>query len=553
MRSVGGAGSVLRSKNRLYFGLLLLALLCLVYVLLVPTTSNSSESSPSRFTALLQSKVDTTPPVCNCNCNCGDERTTAVGGSASSKMLALRSSIPTIPSSSVTDAEVAAAWAPQTHTQSYQPSPRVVAGDGDKTTYHQFARAVYPPVGPEKGSIWDGSWFDTPVAYGTHHVPAREDDGFPTGFVPRPACQKDIDALQNYIYSNQHPADCKTKKLFVRRHMPGYGLFAGLGLSSNYIFLAAVLGRTLIDLSPNTYFTGNCASNNLECAFLPVSSCTADDFTESEVCYDESCWDTARVISIDRSRLNDFLPCAPTEYPKERCQGPPISSSLHELVPGLTAAHGEHFFQTEFSRYLTRPNAALAEFTAARMQELGVTDQLIAVHVRHGDKQEGIQFPTRAYSLVVRRVVQITGIKTVFIGSDDKSVYEELPKWVDLPNIRYVWLDDPNPIVFSANQAKSKGHNTIGMYLMTQTAIASQAAAYIGTRSSNAGQLVYALQQNDCTRQKIAYDMYGDLFYNSWYCRGDIQHAGREWMCALQKPEKDEGLIWKWGGARTEC
>lgn len=146
-------------------------------------------------------------------------------------------------------------------------------------------------------------------------------------------------------------------------------------------------------------------------------------------------------------------------------------------------------------------------------------------------------------------------LKTVFIGSDDKSVYGDLPKWVDLPNIRYVYLDpDANPIVFSANQARGHGANTIGLALMAQTIIMTQAAGgYVGTRSSNAGQIVYAMQSNDCARQKINYDMYGDLFYNSWYCRGDIQHAGREWMCALQKPGKDEGLIWKWGGARTEC
>jgi len=423
-------------------------------------------------------------------------------------------------------------------------------------SHRQFVRAVYPPVGPEKGSLLDPSFLDTPIAYGTSHVPEKPEDGMPTGFVTRPACQKDSDILQNYVYANQHPTNCRTKKLFVRRHMPGYGLFAGLGLSSNYVFLAAVLGRTLIDLSPNTYFTGNCPSNNLECAFLPISNCTSADFEESEICYSQNCFESARVVSIDKMTLTDFLPCAPTEHPVQRCNtngGPKVTRNLHQILPELGPA-GEQFFQQEFSRYITRPNARLTEYATKVMHDLGITDRLIGVHVRHGDKQEGIQFPTEAYGLVVRRTIQVTGIKTVYIGSDDKSVYADLPKYVNLPDIKYTYQDpDANPIVFSANQAREKGANTIGLSLMAQTIIMVNAQAYIGTRSSNAGQIVYAMQGNDCSRQKIAFDMYGDLFYNSWYCRGDIQHAGREWMCALKPPEKNKGLIWQFGGAKTEC
>lgn len=157
---------------------------------------------------------------CQCNCNCGDKSVANEPASTSNKMLALRAATTapiTIAASAVSDAALISAWSPQ-YVQTYQPVPHRV-----KTSHHQFVRAAYPPVGPERGSLFDASFLDTPIAYGTPLVPQKDRDGFPEGFVPRPACQKETDILQNYIYENQHPGDCKTKKLFVRRHLPGYG------------------------------------------------------------------------------------------------------------------------------------------------------------------------------------------------------------------------------------------------------------------------------------------------------------------------------------------
>lgn len=421
----------------------------------------------------------------------------------------------------------------------------------------QFVRAAYPPVGPEKGSLLYPHYLSTPIGYGSPLVPAVADDGFPPGLAPRPACQRDSDLLQNYLYDNQHPADCKTKKLLVRRHAPGYGLFAGLGFSSNMVFLSAILGRTLIDLSKNSYFAGACPSEGADCVFQPLSSCTAQDFEESEVCYEPSCWETARVISIDRARKTDFMPCAPTEWPKERCNkdgGPKIHRALRDILPQL-GPHGEQWLQQEMSRYLTRPNPTLAAFVERQMQKLQLGPDLIGVHIRHGDKNEGIQYPIRAYGLVLRRAIQVTGIKTVLVGSDNPAAFAELPRWVDLPGVRYTELDfGDNPIVFSAAQAQRLGKkHSIGLHLAAQTVMFVQARAYIGTRSSNQGQLVFAMQGNDCAQQKLDFDMGGDMFYNSWYCRGDIQHAGREWMCSLKKPAEPNNYLWEWGGARTQC
>lgn len=336
-------------------------------------------------------------PICQCNCQCDKQTATShtVAAADNSKALV-----------------VPGTWSLPTHVQSYGAVPRRISGPW---SHMQFVRSIYPPVGPEKGSSLDASYLSTPIAYGTAFVPEQpEEDGMPSGLTPRPACQRQIDILQNHIYKNQHPANCKTAKLFVRRHMPGYGLYAGLGLGSNYLFLASILGRTLIDLSPNTYFTGNCPSNNLECAFLPLSNCTAADFSESEVCYTDDCFSTARVISIDRKGLTDFLPCAATEYPRERCNrngGPPITASLRDILPEL-GPHGEQFLQGEYSRYLTRPNKRLSEFAAQRMAELDLDRDTIGVHIRHGDKySEGMLIPVQAYGLVVRRAIQITGIK----------------------------------------------------------------------------------------------------------------------------------------------
>lgn len=350
-------------------------------------------------------------PVCNCNCKCGS------GSAASETSHRVMANTDGDSSSSskavVVSGGAAGVWSAPTNVQTYSALPSIGAGTTGKDSYMSFVRAAYPPVGPELGSVLDPSFLSTPIAYGTAFVPAGDDSPIPAGFIPRPACQKDSDILQSYIYSNQHPENCKTKKLLVRKHMPGYGLFAGLGLSSNYLFLAATLERTLVDLSPNTYFTGNCPSNGLDCAFLPVSNCTAGDYSESEVCYDRSCFDNARVISIDRLGLNDFLPLAPTEFPVHRCskEGPHVKRTLNDILPEL-GPHGEQFFQGEFSRYLTRPNKRLSAYAAEQMQKLGITDQLIGVHIRHGDKiGEGIQFPTRAYGLVVRRAIQVTGIK----------------------------------------------------------------------------------------------------------------------------------------------
>ena len=369
------------------------------------------------------------PPVCNCHCDCGrsgggdnDESSKTSSSSSSSKTVVGRIEDG---SEDLAKALVATGWRPQLSSQSYSGVP-VAGAEDDPLSHMPFVRAVYPPVGPELGSTFDAKFLATPVAYGTAFVPAAAPaaPASEQAFIPRPACQKDSDVLQKYIYANQHPENCKTRQLFVRRHMPSYGLFAGLGLSSNYLFLASTLGRTLIDLSPNTYFTGNCPSNGLDCAFLPISNCTAADFSESEVCYNSGCFDSARVISIDHLSLNDYLPCSPTEFPVQRCSkdGPRPTKSLHQILPELSLAHGEQFFQGEFSRYLTRPNKRLSEFAAQQMKQLKLTDQLIGVHIRHGDKiGEGIQFPTQAYGLVIRRAVQVTGIKVTINKSKTQT------------------------------------------------------------------------------------------------------------------------------------
>jgi hypothetical protein len=189
--------------------------------------------------------------------------------------------------------------------------------------------------------------------------------------------------------------------------------------------------------------------------------------------------------------------------------------------------------------------------------------QMIGVHVRHGDFiNGGIQFPTIAYAHMLRRLVEITGITTIFIGTDDDRVYKELPEFMagefrghpGTPPLTFAHIPrEEAGVLYDASADGAEKYGKLGLALSAQLILFSMSEVYLGTRVSQQGSLVQDLHALDCSRQKLYVDMSADTYSDGLYFSSRVtdQHAGREWMCAIEPtPEgQPDSLIWQWRGA----
>jgi hypothetical protein len=127
--------------------------------------------------------------------------------------------------------------------------------------------------------------------------------GEEAGPLPRPVCQANSDLFQRFLQAKQFPSDCRTVPILLRRRMepPTHGFYDGLRYA-NHMQHATLAGRVYIDASENAYLSDICPSKNLECLFRPITSCSMRDIDEEEICYEPSCFATARVVSFDQLR-----------------------------------------------------------------------------------------------------------------------------------------------------------------------------------------------------------------------------------------------------------
>ena len=141
---------------------------------------------------------------------------------------------------------------------------------------------------------------------------------------------------------------------------------------------------------------------------------------------------------------------------------------------------------------------------------------MIAVHVRHGDFiNGGIQYPTEAYAHVLRRLVEITGATTIFVGSDDDRVYKDLPAFMygdyktTGPNLTFAHIPrEIAGVLYDASNPERSDlllsqQGKLGLALSAQMLLFSMSQSFLGTRVSQQGLMgqqraTYACEDDSC-------------------------------------------------------
>jgi hypothetical protein len=337
-------------------------------------------------------------------------------------------------------------------------------------------------------------------------------------------------AFQQALFRHQFPANCTVARFLITTQSWDWGLFSAFSIKSRYLHHALVLDRIFLDRSTNKYFQGMCSANNFDCVFERLSNCSIDSSTI--VCRDPSCWNDAKVVEL--SFRGDSLPCPVHMNPSRHCEGPDVKRSIESLT-NLSRRHGIYFYQTELTRFLTRLLPGAREFYWSFRQQLRLFPQMISVHVRHGDKKEGIQHPTVAYIKVIRKLSLVYGLNTIFIGSDDNSAMTQISE--AFPDFRVIFL--PNSAFPNVHAARDISANPLltnyTLQLISQVFMFASSEIYVGTRSSNIGVFVAEMQGFDCMRMSYFHDMDGDVYFNGWYGYSENEHVGSDMVCQYEQ------------------
>jgi hypothetical protein len=108
-------------------------------------------------------------------------------------------------------------------------------------------------------------------------------------------------------------------------------------LSTKYLFLAALLGRTLSDAQT----LAGTSATAVGCVFQPNTNCTAADFDEDAAMRSTYHWDESCVRHLHRRGAAVGLPAVRAQQVPG--VGPTVRALLHDLLPELGRGHGQHF------------------------------------------------------------------------------------------------------------------------------------------------------------------------------------------------------------------
>eukprot|EP00306_Pavlova_sp_CCMP459_P008272 CAMPEP_0185167402 /NCGR_PEP_ID=MMETSP1139-20130426/14201_1 /TAXON_ID=298111 /ORGANISM="Pavlova sp., Strain CCMP459" /LENGTH=309 /DNA_ID=CAMNT_0027732883 /DNA_START=79 /DNA_END=1005 /DNA_ORIENTATION=- len=223
---------------------------------------------------------------------------------------------------------------------------------------------------------------------------------------PRPG--NDTRAFWDWVHAQQHPTNCSDVRKFVR----WAGRRSGIGSQ-----LASLVESLLGALSRGVPFTAagvrlayanpaRCPQRSFECYFLPLGACAPTEPHQNAAPSKTNCFNN----KFDASALSERA--------------------------GLSRAHSALWFRSRLVHYVTRPNKRLGRNMrrVARLAGLGepwAFRRTVAVHIRHGDKHEGVHHTVDEFARQVAFLYHWQDVETVFLGSDDPSVFEEMPRVLD--------------------------------------------------------------------------------------------------------------------------
>lgn len=145
------------------------------------------------------------------------------------------------------------------------------------------------------------------------------------------------------------------------------------------------------------------------------------------------------------------------------------------------------------------------------VQQLGLNDKYVGVHIRRGDKRQEAGFfrITAEFVANARDLCQAIGARRIFLASDDADEFDKframLPVDIDL-------VQQPRlaPETYAERGALDGGAETV---LLMDLALLIRADGYVGTASSNLDRFIWF--QRDPATQSISLDDGGSFLYRS--------------------------------------
>ena len=239
-------------------------------------------------------------------------------------------------------------------------------------------------------------------------------------------------SLLQHLWDRQHPADCRTARLLILdfEGFQGDGFGSVVHTTASALAEAFFENRTLV-FGPTAlaYKPGpwSCPQHDLECYFLPISSCTLSDSTPDERAelYRDPFSDQGRLRVAQEDRGNAAALVAPSDYRKA------LASDL-EGVGGADPDRDLHRLWTSLVyNYVFRPRAEVLRYLYSQSVKLGGAGRVwarrgaIGVHVRRGDTQyaswKKSVYSLPAYARAIRELAPLVAAEVVFAATDRTS------------------------------------------------------------------------------------------------------------------------------------
>ena len=244
-------------------------------------------------------------------------------------------------------------------------------------------------------------------------------------------------SLLQHLWDRQHPADCRTARLLILdfEGFQGDGFGSVVHTTASALAEAFFENRTLV-FGPTAlaYKPGpwSCPQHDLECYFLPISSCTLSDSTPDERAklYRDPFSDQGRLRVAQEDRGNAAALVAPSDYRKA------LASDL-EGVSGADPDRDLHRLWTSLVyNYVFRPRAEVLRYLYSQSVKLGGAGRAwarrgaIGVHVRRGDTQyaswKKSVYSLPAYARAIRQLAPLVAAEVVFAATDSPAVVSAL-------------------------------------------------------------------------------------------------------------------------------
>jgi hypothetical protein len=309
----------------------------------------------------------------------------------------------------------------------------------------------------------------------------------------------DAAALQSALVALQHPHDCAAHRIVTYkdwRNGLGAQLSSLVGAWTAQLSRTAPFASTAAEESPPPLLVpigglryankARCPRRDLSCYFEPFTSCEA----------------TAGAKSVRAAKTPPDL--------AER-----VSRALR-----LERPHDKWWLRKELTRYIFRPNNATRTMLERVRDEMGLagspagaagdasprTSQLVAIHVRRGDKRDlgakerGEPFSDAMYVKAAKALADELDASGFLLASSEPETLRRLPPLLGprptfiMPARYFVQVPEgltPHQVVERTKQ--EAGGNDEGLSQIVQLLLLSECRGFLGTITSNFGLVVTKL------------------------------------------------------------